>query len=179
MNLNEPNTFYGVPDGIFYAKYDRLETFNDRISDRFVPDTPLEPNYDPLPVSSKYAVFPILDGRKPATEERRKPYLDYYVEMNFNPATQRGPVSGYINNVDVETVLQNQTFARQRGLGQHLYVPSSTSELYKTVVPSRPSVQPCPLLFVEPQFEDRVHPNLASSSQLGTSLFFNNTRIQR
>ena len=75
-------------------------------------------------------------------------------------------------------MLRNQCFALQRGIGQNIFVPSSKSDLYNTRVPTGPYVeQPCPLLFETPQFDHRVHRNLAAS-RIGNETFNNNTRVQ-
>ena len=177
MELNDPNSIYGVPPGILYGQYERLGELNDRIQNRQFPDSGLAPNYDPRPVSTKYALFPILDGHK-QTHVPKNPYLDHFVEVNFSPATARGPPAGYQANLDTENMLRNQCFALQRGIGQNIFVPSSKSDLYNTRVPTGPYVeQPCPLLFETPQFDHRVHRNLAAS-RIGNETFNNNTRVQ-
>ena len=104
------------------------------------------------------------------------PYLDYNMKINFNPGTQNGPISGYINNIDTETVLRNQTIALQRS-DQAVYIPSSTSDLYNVTVISKPTEQTHPLLFEKPAFDNTLHPNVANSN-IGRDKLFNHTRTQ-
>ena len=124
----------------------------------------------------KYALFPIVNRRKPVIEERL-PYVDYNQAVNFTPTVSKGPVSGYMNNIDTETVLRNQTFAKQSGLGQDMYVPSSNSDLYKVSVVSRPTEQPHIGLFSKNTFSNRPHPNVENTT-IGKDNFFNHTRTQ-
>ena len=125
--INENNKSYLV----FFTNIDESNT---RLNSRQFSDSPLEPNFDIRPVPTKYALFPVVNRRKPVTEERL-PYVDYNQGVNFTPAVSRGSVSGYMNGIDTETVLRNQTFAKQRGLGQDMYVPSSSK--------TRPLPAPC------------------------------------
>jgi hypothetical protein len=104
---------------------------------------------------------------------------DYSCKTNFTPPVQSvGPVSGFINNVDIENTLRNQYFGLQRGAGQNIYIPSSDSDLYKVVIPSRPSVQLFPGLFQEPTFDQTMHANLEKNTAIGSDIFNNNTRTQ-
>ena len=50
------------------------------------------------------------------------------------------PLSGY--DVEKETALQNRVFALQKKCNQNVYVPSSTSDLYKVAVYGRQEEQP-------------------------------------
>jgi hypothetical protein len=106
-----------------------------------------------------------------------KPHLNHMVESNFNPGNARAPPSGYVVNVDNESILRNQTFALNHGADQSVYIPSSNSDLYKTTVVSRPSHQPHPQLFQRPQFSSHIHPNLIDNS-IGQDRFYNHTRTQ-
>lgn len=182
MNINAPNVdinapnldIVGVPSGVYYGQNERTDELNSRMTSRQFPDSPLQPNFDPRPVSTKYAHFPIGNRRVPANEPIL-PYIDYNSSANFYPGSANAPVSGYYNKIDVETVLRNQGFALQRGADQNVYVPSSTSDLYQVSVVSRPSEQPHPMLFQQPQFEQKNCPHLAN---IGTDRFFNHTRTQ-
>lgn len=94
--------------------------------------------------------------------------------MNFNPGTAKAPVCGYIRNVDVETVLRNQTFALQRA-DQNVYVPTKDSELYNVRIISKPSEQPHPLLFTKNEFNNNIH---NENDKIGKDYFYNHTRTQ-
>ena len=113
-------------------------------------------------------------------KERKEPivpYLDYSSEAIFNPGNARAPISGYINQVDLETKLRNQYFALQHGVDQSIYEPSSNSDLYKvSVIPGENVVQPYPMLFERQQFDSRPNPNV--SNHIGKDRFFNHTRTQ-
>jgi len=173
--MNPQEKMYGVADGITYQQDERVEDLNKRIIDRQFPDYPLEPNYGPRPVPTKYSIFPIVDRRKPTKETR----LDYPVHdpyVNFNPGSGASAVKGYFKNVDTETVLRNQSFSQQN-TGHNVYVPSSKSDLYNVTVLSRRSEQPYPLLFSKPALDKNLHPNVQRSA-IGKNIFFNSTRVQ-
>jgi hypothetical protein len=164
---------------------ERVEELNDRIYDRFHPDllqgqsNSLEVNYTPIGVSTKYALFPIVDRRRPeSTIEHKKSNLPAYsVSTQFNPG-YRGPVSGFQSNVDKETILRNQTFALQKDFAQTTFVPSSKSDLYNTYIVSRPCEQPYPKLFDRSTFDQTVHPNVSQYPEVGNNRFHNATRTQ-
>jgi len=176
MELQNNNKLYGVIDGVAYGQHERVDELNDRISSRSFPDSPLEPNFDPRPVPTKYSIFPIIDRRK-ISKEKVLPYIDYNSNVNFNPGNARAPPSGILQNIDTETILRNQTFALQHGADQSVYIPSSNSDLYNVSVPYSPSEQTHPLLFSQFQFDNRVHPNNENSA-IGNDRFFNHTRTQ-
>ena len=175
MELYSNEKINGLPEYLYYGQNERVDELNDRIKTRQFSDSPLQPNFDPRPVPTKYAHFPIINRRKPMNEPV-VPYLDY-TTVNFNPGTQRAPPSGFINNVDTETILRNQGFAYQHGADQSTYVPSSNSDLYKISVVSRPSEQPHPDLFLKQQFSGAPHPNLVGAN-IGQERLFNHTRTQ-
>uniref|UniRef100_A0A6C0B7P0 Uncharacterized protein n=1 Tax=viral metagenome TaxID=1070528 RepID=A0A6C0B7P0_9ZZZZ len=173
--MNHQEKMYGVADGITYQQNERTDDLNKRIIERQFPDYPLEPNYEPRPVPTKYSIFPIVDRRTPAKETR----LDYPVHdsyINFNPGSNSAPIKGYFKNVDTETVLRNQTFSLQN-TAHNTYIPSSKSDLYNVTVISSPSEQPYPLLFDKPALDKKLHPNV-KNSDIGKNIFFNATRVQ-
>lgn len=161
--------------GIMYGQNERVDELNSRIYERFKPDNFLQPNFDVRPTSTKYSLFPIVDLRKQPTIDLAPP-LDYSIEAGFVPPASRGPTIGYTDNVQIESQLRNQFFALQKGADQGIYVPSSTSDLYKTVLPqpSNIEVQPYPELFSQPTFIS----NRSIAPNIGGDLLFNNTRTQ-
>jgi len=169
----------GVHRELIVGQHERLDEINNRINSRQFSDHPLEPNFSPRPVSTKYSLMPIMaKNSNPVPTVRIQPQLEHIVQMNFNPATRNGPFKGYARNVDTETVLRNQTMALQNS-SQNVYVPSSNSDLYKVGVVSRPVDQPYSHLFDLPSFVQSVHPNLLNSgSTIGKDRFFNSTRTQ-
>jgi len=173
----EPNKkIHGLVEGVYYGQNERVDEINDRYQERQFSDFPLEPNFSPRSISTKYGFFPMVNGRKPAYEGRLN-YPDHSSYVNFNPGTRSAPSSGFFSNVDVETILRNQTVALQRGADQGVYVPSSNSDLYHVSIISRPSEQPNPLLFRNFQFNQTAHPN-NSHSNIGQNAMFNHTRTQ-
>jgi hypothetical protein len=172
------NKIFGVPEGVYYGQNERVDEINTRMSTRHFPDSPLEPNFDPRSIPTKYSRFPIINRRKPSNEPV-VPYLDYNNGVNFNPGTHRAPPSGFLNNIDTETILRNQTFALQRGAEQGVYIPSSNSDMYKVQVPngSLNDPQPHPDLFNRQQFDQTPHPNV-QGNYIGRDKFFNHTRTQ-
>ena len=176
--INNTDKMYGLPEHLFYGQNARVDELNDRIKSRQFPDSPLEPNFSPRSVPTKYALFPMVNRRAPL-HEPVIPYLSHNL-VNFNPGTQNAPPSGYINNVDTETVLRNQTIALQRGADQSAYIPSSNSDLYNVIVPpssNRNDEQTHPLLFERQMFDQTINSNVAGSN-IGRDRFFNHTRTQ-
>jgi hypothetical protein len=175
MEYSTIDKIYGVTEGVSYGQHERVDELNTRISSRQFSDQPLQPNYNPRPVPTKYALFPTINRRK-EVKEMLMVYPEYNTYNNFNPGTAKAPPSGFINNVDTETILRNQAFALQKA-DQNVYVPSSHSDLYKVEVVSRPSEQPYPLLFNRFQFDDFQHPNNVNKN-IGKDVFSNHTRTQ-
>jgi hypothetical protein len=101
-------------------------------------------------------------------------YLAHSVEHNFNPSTRFGPPTSYLQNIDTESYLKNQTIALQHGATQGVYVPSSQSELYKVKVVSVPGANPHPDLFAS--FSSGVSRQVSPNS--GKEIFYNHTRTQ-
>ena len=176
MDIQNNSSIYGIPNGIYYGQFERTDELNGRIYDRFFPDQPLQANFDPRPVPTKYALFPIID-RRTIPNEKIAPQSNFNIEQNFNPGNSRAPVQGFLSNIDIETNLRNQSFALQHGADQGVYVPSSNSDLYKTTVVSKPSVQPHPELFSKPQLVGRAYTNVEETG-IGKDTFFNHTRTQ-
>jgi hypothetical protein len=172
----------GLPQYLYLGQNERVEELNERILDRFHPDSlpnqvnSLEPNFSPRSVPTKYSLFPIIERRKQSIVPIQT-LPNYSVETQFNPG-YRGPVSGYMSNVDKETILRNQNFALQADIAQSTFIPSSQSDLYKTTIVSRPSTQPYPRLFENYKFDQKPHPIVSAYPEIGANLFFNGTRNQ-
>lgn len=163
----------GVVNGVYYGQQERTDELNHRITERQFPDSPLEPNFAPRSVPTKYSLFPIINRQTPVKEPSLS-YPEYNSSVIFNPGAGAHR-SGF--SVETETVLRNQTFALQHGAIQGAYIPASTSDLYKVSIVSRPSQQPNPLLFERLQFDSQPHPNVANTL-IGRESFFNHTRTQ-
>lgn len=170
---------YGVQKGICYGQFDRTDELNNRIQERQFSDKPLAPNFSSRPVMSKYSRFPIIERRAPHEEEITSiPRHD--VNTNFSPATQNGPPSTYLHNIDIETGLRNQTVSHQRYSLQQTYVPNSNSDLYRVHVYSNAEAkpQPHPSLFHHETTECTNRAKNVRNINIGKGLFNNNTRIQ-
>jgi len=181
MSYNTFSTFETVgimPEipGILYGQYERLDEINSRISSRIHSDTALQPNFDPRPISTKYAVMPIVD-RRAIPKSPVDNYLEYSTEGVFSTQTTRGPVDGFLRNINIESQLRHQFFALQKeGAGQSVYIPGSESDLYKPcTVAGRQESQPYPDLFLRPQYEGTNTNHLAN---IGNNIFSNHTRQQ-
>ena len=172
--INNDNKINGIPVGVSYGQHERVDELNARLKSRQFADSPLEPNFDPRPIPTKYSHFPIINRRTPL-HEPVIPYIQYNTNVNFNPGNSKAPVSGY--SIDTETVLRNQTFGLQRNADQNAYVPMSSSELYNVKVISGQGEQTHPLLFDRQTFNSSVHPNNANRN-IGADRFFNHTRTQ-
>jgi hypothetical protein len=165
-----------ITDYLYNGQQDRIDELNTRIYNRFVPDAELQPNFDPRPVSTKYALFPIIDRRAKSTVPLQT-YLDYYPEVIFKPGNSNGPISGYINNVEVESDLRNQNTYLDKDLGKK-YIPSLNSDLYIVNVTSKNNVeQPFPNLFTIEHIDGSSQID-ALPKNVGVDFFNNHTRTQ-
>lgn len=170
---------YGVQKGICYGQFDRTDELNNRIHDRQFSDKPLAPNFSSRPVMSKYSHFPIIERRAPH-EEQIASVPQHDVNTNFSPATQNGPPSTYLHNIDIETGLRNQPVSHQRYGIQQTYVPNSDSDLYRVNVfsNSETTPQPHPSLFHHASTECTTRAKTVRHINIGNELFHNNTRTQ-
>lgn len=173
------SSLYGVPSGAMFGQNDRVEELNKRMYQRHIPDNALAPNFDPRPISTKYDHMPIVDRRKFAHVDIQKT-VSHNVQNHFNPGTHRAPPMSILRDVNIETVLRNQTTALQHGNDQAVYVPSSSSDLYQVQVPSSSTgdgMSTHPNLFYQSQ-----HTNMRESSLqcglVGKDTFLNSTRVQ-
>lgn len=178
MLLTENKPIQGIVPhvpGILYGQNARLDHLNSRLFDRYFPDAPLQPNFDPRPISTKYAYLPVIDRRKDPNVPIQK-YLDHSPEGgNFYCGTDKAPVDGFFKNVDTESTLRHQFFALQRDAGQSVYIPSTESDLYKTTAVGRQETQTHPDLFAKESYRS---PYMDHLSHIGSSTFYNHTRDQ-
>ena len=144
------------------------EMSND-IRKRNIPSMSLQPQFSLRPVSTKYAHFPIID-----TQISNKVPIykkSHNVGLVFNPGDRMAPFSGFVENVDVESVLRNQIFALQKN-DQAVYVPSSKSDLYMKDQ-FKPSTNQKHNLLTPLNNFNKTNPN---NLNLGGNLFYNHTR---
>ena len=154
----------------------RTEELNNRLSYRNLPSHNLQPQFGIRPLSTKYALMPVLDRRpKENIQIDQKPA--YNIHTTFNPGTAQAPWSGFATNVNIESSLRNQFFALQRGGNQACYIPEKNSDMYESKINATQNLeqnQPFPSLFVKEQFQN-FNP---CPSDNGTQIFSNFTRYQ-
>jgi hypothetical protein len=160
-----------------FPNSDRVEDINDRMYLRNIPSAPLQAQFDARPVSTKYALLPIVDRRPVSSVPIAKVPL-YNQTQIFSPGTTHGPWAGFATNVNDESILRNQFYALQRGAYQGDYVPPSYSDMYINDVPATVGQQPQPYpnLFERPHLEP-FNPN-PDTAKIGINLFDNCTRQQ-
>lgn len=163
---------FGVINGMYKCNNGRVDEINNRIYDRNIPSTTLEPQYSIIPVATKYGYMQVLDQYKKTTIPLNK-YTPYSTKAIFNPGNAKAPWNGFSNNVNVESSLRNQFFALQK-CEQSEFVPKSTSDLYQTKIDFKAQKQSHLLLFETPDLEP-FNPNVQN---IGNNLFNNHTRYQ-
>ena len=152
------------------------DNMNARLYERNLPSAPLQPYINARPSSTKYSFLPIVDPRKPShITLRQQPTFN--VETTFNPGNATAPWSGFASNINLESELRNQIFALQK-CSQAVYVPSSTSDLYKHVLKPQTHIQTQThsLLFQKEPitgYNVNKYPNTC-----GSGIFMNPTRCQ-
>ena len=185
--INQPTGIVGIPEGISYGQNERVDELNTRIFGRFHPDRQLQPNFSINSVQTKYAHFPVIDRRVPANTSINVNPTGYATgEFFVPPIGARGPVAGFLDQVNTESVLRNQCFALQRGADQAVYVPSSNSDMYRVSVSPTTSGFSAddiarnshPELFYRHTFDQAPNPNVANAPGIGRDIFMNNTRTQ-
>lgn len=153
---------------------DKLDIMNKKLYNRNIPSNLLEPNFDPRPVSTKYANMPILDPIKESTEPKNN-YMIYNNNQTFFPGTSKPHFNGYASKITDENILRNQYFALQKA-DQAIYVPSSKSDLYEYNVNNinNPNLEKG-IMFREMEFNNfNPNPHIG----IGNQIFNNSTRVQ-
>lgn len=175
MDLNDNSNVYGSVHGLWSGQHDRVDELNERISNRQLADHPLQPNFSPRSVSTKYSHFPIIERRASPTVPIQRGIF-YDTQKSFCPATTNGPTATYLANVDTETILQNRHIMKQRGAEQSVYVPSSRSDLYGFSAVGRQELMGERQLLFHQHSLSTTQSDVAN--KLGRDRFHNNTRVQ-
>lgn len=157
---------------LYYCNIKQDDELNKRIYNRNIPSAPLQPQFSLRPVSTKYALLPIVD-RQPPSKIPVENQPTFNISNTFNPGNAVAPWSGFASNIAIESSLRNQFFALQN-CQQPAYIPSTTSDLYHVDAVGRQETQPFPGLFKKEKF-DKFNPN---TCDLGKNKFNNNTRVQ-
>ena len=166
---------YGVINGYKVCNMERNLELDNRIYERNIPSTPLQPSFSLRPVPTKYELLGIYDRRAPASVPMER-FPVYSVSSTFNPGTAQAPWSGFATNINTESVLRNQFFALQN-CEQAEYIPSSTSDMYQQSG-ELASSNTLPNPFVHLQRQETFEPFNPNSCGLGGGLFMNHTRQQ-
>jgi len=153
---------------------DIINTRNVEIYKRNIPSGNLQPYLNVRPVMTKYSKLPVVDPRKEIFAKLRECPV-YSVSKNFNPGSSKAPWSGFASNINLESELRNQIYALQK-CSQSVYVPNSTSDLYKNSVTYNSENNKNDILFQNEVFND-FDPN-PDRSKIGFALFNNATRYQ-
>jgi|TARA_B110000858_G_C17713621_1_gene431832 hypothetical protein len=162
-----------INNKVYYNQNERVDILNNRIFDRNKSSGINEPKFSVRPISTKYDFMSIYDRReKSSVQIKNKPSS---VNSTFNPGTYKGPFTGFINNIDNESILRNQFFALQNN-EQSVYVPSSKSDMYEVNVKGSNVVQPFRDLFEEQNLAS-FNPN-PDNKKVGFNVFNNFTRQQ-
>jgi hypothetical protein len=193
-----------IPQGIHYGQFDRLESINQAMYDRNVPhgNAGLRPNLETRSVPTKNILFSaVQEHRTSSVPLDRFPPYNPYTRMNakrslesvvggfqppdhneqvYAPIQAKGPTDYFLANVDTESTLRNQYFALQHGADAGVYVPSSTSDLYRVNVAtgSHPDQQPFPSLFNHGGYNTTTNPYIDDSPHIGKDTFHNCTQTQ-
>lgn len=165
---------YGVVKCMYYNNLQRTAELNERISERNIPSTPLEPSFSVRPVSTKYDMMSVIDRREKSSIPIKKQSV-YSVNKVFNPGTAQAPWDGFANRINDESRLRNQYFALQR-CDNSVYIPPSTSDMYNVNVGGRIEKQTHKLLFKTDDL-GYFNPN-PDSDNVGNNIFNNCTREQ-
>jgi hypothetical protein len=170
-----------IPAGIYYGQFDRLDSINQAVYQRNIPETTLRPNFDSRSVPTKNIRFSaVQEHRRLPQDAVSYPNYDPHNEQVFAPIQSRGPPAYFLASVDTESTLRNQFFALQHGADQATYIPSSTSDLYRTHVPiqSHPDPQPFPSLFRTVPLNTTTNQYIDQSQYIGKDTFNNCTQTQ-
>jgi hypothetical protein len=162
---------------LYYGQDERVEELNQRINERDLPDSRLQPNFDIQSTPTKYSRFPVTNLRRHMPNET--PIQNSLQEDSILPVGGKALFSGF--KIDSESRLQNRFFALQRnGSGmQNQYIPSTQSDLYNVTVESKPSEQPFPGLFkAYPKKVVTEVPDFVGFLQMSNKTFNNATRTQ-
>tara|TARA_B100001093_G_scaffold140_1_gene234 strand:- start:12931 stop:13425 length:495 start_codon:yes stop_codon:yes gene_type:complete len=138
---------------------------------RNIPSSSLENSYLTRPTQTRHVVMPMIDCRKPSTVKTLL-HPAYKTDKIFNPGS-RGPYVGYSNQVDRESQLKNMFHPLQK-CSQNIYVPNSSSDLYKEGNYKNNLNHS----FQHLDRVDRFKPFNPNNCNLGRNMFNNHTRQQ-
>tara|TARA_B100000073_G_C23719647_1_gene567180 strand:+ start:352 stop:831 length:480 start_codon:yes stop_codon:yes gene_type:complete len=148
---------------------------NSRIYERNVPSSILEPSISPMPSYPRHEILPMVGNSVQVHSDniqvKKQVYPIYNVSSTFNPG-DRAPWSGYVSNVNTESMLRNQIYPYSKCNDKNIWVPDSNSGLYHMDWKYMGKNSP------EQKNEKHVTKPFEYSQQVGYSLFNNSTRQQ-
>lgn len=150
----------------FICQQELTQDLNNRRFSRYFSSEPLEPFFEFRAVPTREQTMPVFDCRKKSSVPLVS-YNTFDTSKVFNPG-YRGPISGYCNNIDVETRLRNTIFPIQKGNSQRYHIPGSDSDLYNNNHSLLYAINP------EPQ----LPPHDPNKCKIGKAMFDNHTRQQ-
>ena len=159
---------------VYYCNMNRYENENSKLRHRNIPTKQLETMYISRPVDTYCTKLGVVDMRKKNFVSKAQ-FEEHDPFTSFNPGS-KGPSSGYINNIDVESKLMNR-FAPLQKCAKSKFIPSSNSDMYNTKYLTYKQNEDFighNLLFKENTF-DLFNPN---ECNLGNNLLHNHTRQQ-
>lgn len=153
---------------------ERQMVTNMRTFERIIPSSPLQPYLESRPVSTKYALLPIIDLRT-ESDVHLIQQPTYTPSKVYNTGNNGAPWCGYATNVNDESLLRNQVYALQK-CSQSVYIPSSKSDLYNYKFKnSNPINQTHDGLFRKEKLHTTAH---NGGDKIGYAMFNNSTRHQ-
>ncbi len=141
------------------------DELNDRLFARVTPSKTLEPYFEFRAVGTREQTMPVFDCRTKSSVPLVQHGFD--VEKTFNPG-QKAPLSGYCNNIDIETRLRNTIHPIQKGNAQGIYIPDTSSDLFN--LKHVPLYEETPL--------EKQAPHNPNKCGIGNKFFANHTRQQ-
>jgi len=169
---------FGVIKGFCSTNHEGQSQINNAAFKRNVVNQPaiVETRFSNRPAPTRYVKMPIVDIKNNIDQNAEK--INASNKLSYLPATEKGPWNSYMSNIDVETVLRNQTIKNSK-CDNNSYIPSSKSDLYDNTKNinnnTGVNMNKHSLLF-RVQEHNPVNRNVFN---LNDNLFNNHTRVQR
>lgn len=183
MEINNLTTIPSLPEYLYYGQFERTDEIDQRIFERIRSVVPLQPKYDIRGVNTRQTIFPIVPPIQNTTPKvALQKYPSYNPSNTFSPIQKVGnPIESFFERINVESSLRNQFFALQHGAEQSIYVPSSTSDLYKVSVPENTNLrEKNPFTYLQSsdneKYQTSMNPTFINS--IGKNTFNNCTKQQ-
>ena len=111
----------------YLCNYDYDNELNTKINKRHFPSSGLQPNFDPRPLSTKYALlnFPLENQYVSDDTEPLVHYEKYDNRKVFYPGNSKAPISHFLDNIDTESTLKISFNLLQNTMDQTTYPTQS------------------------------------------------------